>query len=107
MSSYREHNELVNKVLLYLSEHCPGRYWSNATGAVKTANGHFQRYGLIGSTDILGFTKDGRFVAVEVKTGKAVLSQQQKIFKEVAEKHKVFHRVVYNEINEGDFDEIR
>jgi len=106
MSSYREHNELVNKVLLFLSEHCPGRYWSNATGAVKTQNGHFQRYGLVGSTDILGFTSQGRFVAVEIKTGKATLSEQQKNFRDVAIKNNVFHRVVYNNINKEDFREI-
>lgn len=104
---YRIHNELVNKVLLYLHEHFTGRYWGNPTGAVKTANGHFQRYGLVGSTDIIGFTGQGRAVFIEIKTGSAVLSKQQTAFMKVSKENHCIHIVVYNEIIEDDFKELQ
>ena len=37
-------------------------------------------YGLKGSADILGILKDGRFLAIEIKTGKAKQSAVQKNF---------------------------
>ena len=98
MSDYRQHNELVNKVLLYLHSTYTGFYWSNATGAVKTENGHFQRYGLKGSTDIIGHTGQGRAVYIEVKTGRAVMSAQQKLFKQAVLKSNCVHILVSNEI---------
>jgi len=107
MSDYRAHNELVNKVILYLHEHFTGRYWSNPTGAVKTANGHFQRYGLKGSTDVIGFTGQGRAVFVEIKTGDAVLSKQQKVFKKISEKNYCIHITVENEIIDSDFNKLQ
>ena len=94
---YRKHNELANKVLLFIHEHFTGRFWSNATGAVKTENGHFQRYGLVGSCDILGFTDQGRFVGIEIKTGEATLSKQQKLFKKAIIKNNCVHLVITNE----------
>lgn len=94
---YKIHNELVNNVLLFIHSNFTGRYWANATGAVKTANGHFQRYGLIGSCDILGFTDQGRFVGIEIKTGSAVLSPQQKKFKKTILRHNCVHIVITNE----------
>lgn len=94
---YRNHQELVNKVLLFVHGNFTGRYWPNATGAVKTENGHFQRYGLIGSCDILGFTDQGRFVGIEIKTGSAVLSPQQKKFKKTILRNNCIHLVITNE----------
>ena len=84
---YKIHNELVNLTLLYLSTNSLGRFWSNATGAVKTANGHFQRYGLVGSSDIIGISNKGIFTAIEIKTGKtSVQSKEQKAFQKMIEK---------------------
>lgn len=103
MSDYRAHNELCNKVLLYLHANFTGRYWGNPTGAVKTENGHFQRYGLKGSTDIIGFTGQGRAVFIEIKTGGGTLSTQQKVFRDVSKKNNCIHITVYNEILEEDF----
>lgn len=52
----------------------------NNTGAY-SRNGRLIHYGLKGSADILGITKDGRFLAVEVKREKGgVLSDEQKEF---------------------------
>jgi predicted Holliday junction resolvase-like endonuclease len=52
-----------------------GIFWSNETG-VAFRDGTPIRYGLIGSSDIIGCAR-GRFVGVEVKTGKAQLSTRQ------------------------------
>ena len=104
---YRIHNELVNKVLLYLHSTYSGRYWSNATGAVKTQNGHFQRYGLVGSTDIIGFTGQGRAVFIEIKTGSAVLSPQQKVFRDTVIKNNCIHIVVNNDIVDNLFNKLQ
>lgn len=54
--------------------------WRNNTGAVKNGS-HFIRFGFVGSADILGITKDGRFLAVECKREKGgVLSEAQEVF---------------------------
>jgi hypothetical protein len=39
-------------------------------------------YGLLGSPDIIGMTKQGRFLGIEVKADKGVLSDSQKHFME-------------------------
>lgn len=104
---YRQHNELVNKVLLFLGENYSGRFWGNATGALETKTGHFQRYGLKGSADILGISGDGLFVAIEVKTGEASLSPSQRDFKSMIDKFNGVHIVVYNEINIADFNKLK
>ena len=45
--------------------------WRNNTGATpfqkKGGGNYFVRYGLVGSGDILGLTKTGRFFSIEVK----------------------------------------
>lgn len=104
---YKNHNELVNKVLLFIHGNFTGRFWSNATGAVKTENGHFQRYGLIGSCDILGFTDQGRFVGIEIKTGSGVLSKVQKNFKQMALENNCIHIVIHDEFNIDSFKGLR
>lgn len=81
---YHDHEEFVRKVLLYLHSVYTGRYWQNQTGAVKTTKGHFQRYGLVGSADIIGHTGQGRAVYIEVKTKGGKLSKDQQRFKDMA-----------------------
>lgn len=60
--------------------------WRNNTGAVRykppRGRARFVRYGLPGSSDIIGVTKDGRFLAIEVKTPETVknVSPAQKKF---------------------------
>lgn len=54
--------------------------WRNNTGVLRSG-GRFVRFGMVGSADILGITKDGRFLAVECKREKGgVLSDEQKTF---------------------------
>ena len=94
---YKNHNELVNRLLILLHSHKLGRYWSNNTGAVKTVKGHFQRYGLKGSSDIIGISKTGLFVAIEVKTGSGRLSKDQVAFKRMIESNSGLHFTVRSE----------
>ncbi|HEY1189323.1 MAG TPA: hypothetical protein VGE74_16845 [Gemmata sp.] len=42
--------------------------WRNNTGSCKTRQGHFIRYGQVGSSDVLGILPGGRFLAFECKT---------------------------------------
>jgi hypothetical protein len=82
---YSNHNELVNRILILLHSNKLGRFWANNTGAVKTVKGHFQRYGLKGSSDIIGLSKTGQFVGIEVKTGAGRQSGDQKNFQRMIE----------------------
>ncbi|MCL2293794.1 MAG: VRR-NUC domain-containing protein [Spirochaetes bacterium] len=54
--------------------------WRNNTGAVKIDGNRFLNFGLPGSSDITGILKGGIFIAVECKSDKGKLSEQQKIF---------------------------
>ncbi len=53
--------------------------WKNSTG-VAVADGRHVRYGLKGSPDIIGVIEGGIFLGIEVKTGSATQSPQQKKF---------------------------
>ena len=101
---YKIHNELVNKVLVYLHSNNYGRFWSNSTGAIKSISGHFQRYGLIGSSDIIGISSDGTFVGIEIKTNSGRMSKHQQNFKKMIEKHNGIYILVHDEINKEELD---
>lgn len=106
-SRYRDHNELVNKILVWLHQQFTGRYWSTPTGAVKTQSGHFQRYGLLGSTDIIGFTGQGRAVFIEIKTKSAVLSKQQKLFQSVCKANGCVHYVMREDFMDHSYSDLQ
>lgn len=58
--------DLVRQILDYLN--LKGHFaWRNNTGAFKNSKDQFFRFGLKGSADILGISKDGKFIAVECK----------------------------------------
>jgi len=84
---YSGHQELVRSILLWLHENFHGRWWENPTGAVKSESGRFIRFGLLGSTDIVGFTYQGRAVYIEVKTGSGRLSKDQIKFRDLVKKN--------------------
>jgi hypothetical protein len=105
LQRYKIHNELVNRMLILLHSSSLGNFWGNATGAVKTANGHFQRYGLLGSSDIIGICKSGRFIAIEIKTGaSSVQSKHQKAFQKMIEKNNGLYFLVREE---GEIETIK
>lgn len=76
---YRKESEVLNQCLDFLQLNnifC----WRNNTGALKV-NGRFVRFGYTGSPDIIGITKEGKFLGVECKREKGgVLSEAQKNF---------------------------
>lgn len=49
----------------------------NNSGAVKTEAGHYFRFGKKGSGDILALSPFGRWIEVECKDGKGVVSEEQ------------------------------
>lgn len=100
------HNELVNQVLLYLHANYEGRWWSNPTGAIKTVKGHFQRYGLVGSTDIIGHTSLGRAVYIEIKISPDKLRSEQQLFRDMVLKHGCIHITIVDDIKEGSFNSL-
>lgn len=73
---------VLSSILEYLA--LRGIYaWRNNTGAVQIPGPNrtrFVRYGLKGSSDILGILDDGRFLAIEVKGPKGKASQEQSQF---------------------------
>lgn len=78
------HQQVVKRVLMTLSlPHC--RVWANATGVAKSMTGErVIRYGLPGSSDILGIYK-GVFLGVEIKTGNAKQNEQQEKFQRMVD----------------------
>jgi hypothetical protein len=54
--------------------------WRNNTGAMKTARGGFVRFGMKGSSDVIGCCPDGRFLAIENKSNGEPLSASQREF---------------------------
>lgn len=74
-----EHSKLVNEILLAFGSRRDLTLWKNASGAVKIGE-RFLRFGLKGSPDIIGIADGGRFVGIEVKTGTARQTPEQKLF---------------------------
>jgi hypothetical protein len=72
-------NKITSQVLKYLKLRRI-KAWSNPSGAVRIRPGKFMSFGLKGSADILGCLPDGRFLAVEVKAARGVLSPEQRDF---------------------------
>jgi hypothetical protein len=75
------HSDLVNRLLIALSKkgHMVTKF---TTGTGFTQYGARISFGCPGWADIVGITSAGQFIAVEAKTGKAVLQQNQKNFRE-------------------------
>ncbi len=74
-----EHSKLVNEILLTFGSRPDLTLWKNATGAVKIGD-RFLKFGMKGSPDIIGILDGGTFFGIEVKTGAAKQSPEQKLF---------------------------
>lgn len=90
---------LVHSILQYL--HTIGAFaWKNATGAFKTSDGVYKSryiaYGKVGSSDIIGILKDGRFLAIETKTHPNKPSENQLDFIRIINEHNGVAFVAYN-----------
>lgn len=55
-------------------------HWRNNTGSF-AAGSRYIECGLKGSADILGLLPDGRFLAIECKSERGLLSEAQKLFR--------------------------
>jgi hypothetical protein len=70
------HEKLIREIFAKYGAIPYWRIWKNNTGVAFQGKRRIS-FGLVGSADILGITNTGKFVALEVKTGQAVLSKQQ------------------------------
>lgn len=83
-SKYLEHQKLVHEILLVLGALPHIRLWKNVVGFDQFRS---IKYGLKGSADILGIVApEGKFLAIEVKTGHAKQSKDQQAFQAMVEK---------------------
>jgi len=86
---------VLKACLKYLSFR-PGMWWRNNTGALLAGDNRFIRFGHRGSSDIIGLTPKGRFVAIECKGTGGVLSKEQKIFQEQVERNNGIYVLAYD-----------
>lgn len=92
------HSNLLKLTLIELSLARVATAWRNETGTAKSFdNDRVIKYGLKGSSDIIGITKNGRFLAVEIKIGSDKLRPEQVAFKEMVERNNGHHYVIRNE----------
>lgn len=79
--STQAHNKLINEILATYGSAPNFRIWKNDVGVGRSLDSdRVLRWGLKGSADIIGVGFGGKFIAIEVKTGRAKQSTQQKNF---------------------------
>lgn len=72
--------QLLPHLLLAVTA-CGGRAFRNQVGLYTLADGRRLASGLcVGSSDLVGWTKDGRFLAVEAKSARGRLTHEQQSF---------------------------
>ena len=76
MTSKNPHTELTNQIIKKYANSPYLYLWKNNTGSAKIGQ-RFVSFGKKGSPDIIGFAADGRFVAIECKTGTGKLDATQ------------------------------
>lgn len=73
--------KILQKSILHFLQVKKFFVWENKTAATFNPNTGWRRFdGLRGVSDLLGILPRGRFLAIEVKTGKGRLTQAQKEF---------------------------
>lgn len=76
----RTEANILNDCLIALAE-AGHLVWRQNTGVLKDANGRPIKFGLCkGSSDIIGLTSTGVFLAVECKTATGRIRPEQKLF---------------------------
>lgn len=79
-SASRPEANIQNDIMIALSN-AGCLIWRNNTGILKDANGRPIKFGLCkGSADLIGIAKDGKFLAVEVKTATGRVRPEQELF---------------------------
>ena len=84
MGSARQHSNLKNQIRLAAGRRNDVVLFNNESGVARF-NRHTVRYGVgKGGADLIGLVvPSGRFIALEVKTGKAALTKEQRLFKKL------------------------
>jgi hypothetical protein len=82
MGSIEEHQKILVEILTEFGTRTDMKIWVNNTGTAYR-RGRLLKFGLKGSGDILGILEGGTFLSIEVKSGEARQSKQQKIFQKV------------------------
>jgi hypothetical protein len=96
-SSQPKEQAIQAQILTYLK--LKGYYvWRNNSGATRAGKfgERFIRYGLVGSADIIGLTKQGTFLAIEIKRPGGRLSLHQEAFLEAIRANKGIAIVAYS-----------
>lgn len=92
------HSNLIKLVLIELSHARVATAWRVETGVAKSMdNSRVITFGLKGCSDILGITKTGKMICVEIKIGSDKLRPEQIAFKEMIERNNGHHYVIRNE----------
>lgn len=78
---------LIREILTAASR-VGARLFRNNVGQLQDIEGRWIRYGVCnpGGSDLIGWTADGRFLAIEVKAGRTVTTSQQIRFVEAVAK---------------------
>ena len=73
--------ELMREIQLAVTQE-GHRVFRNNIGVCQTKSGEYIRYGVCnpGGSDLIGWTKEGRFLAIEVKAEKGRVSKVQQSF---------------------------
>lgn len=72
---------IANALAQYSPDRFSGVIWRANTGALKSAL-RFVQFGIAGCPDIIGFTKQGKFIACECKSEDGTLSWGQRMFRD-------------------------
>lgn len=71
--------DIMHAILLTVGSRPDVRLWRNNVGAAHITN-RWMRFGLKGSSDLLGLLRGGRFLAIEVKSATGKQSPAQRAF---------------------------
>lgn len=84
--STAEHSRLVYDVLRAWGSRHELRIWQSNTGAgYPPGRRRLVYFGHVGTPDILGILRGGRWLGIECKTGGAVLNTDQRVFRKMVE----------------------
>jgi len=88
-----KHNDGISLILIELSRlGCMA--WRQEAGLFYDNRGGAHRIGVEGQADIIGVTKDGRAIAVEIKVGRDTLKPHQAAWAAAFSAHNGIHLVV-------------
>jgi len=93
----KQERDIINEILLRASER-GHRLFRNNSGVAKYPDGSSVKYGVggTGGSDLIGWSRDGKFVALEVKTPGTRTSKEQRAFVDAAHRAGCIAEVVFS-----------